>query len=641
MTESTATVAVDIADGELRVVCDSVPVLTTASHRLFFTSVLGFKPSADAFVGYRKHFDGSSGRILESVLRYLETHTIACELQPAASSLLRARRASGQALEAARVAGERVRQTELFDHPEIPGFRRTLKSYQLPAVAHMCSVAHSANFSVPGSGKTTMVLAAYALLKESLGIDKLLIVGPRSCFSPWEEEFFGCFGRDPNRVRLAGTPNERLNRYEEASASEIELVLVTYQTASNDSGKLTEFLRRHRTMLVLDESHYIKRLSGGVWARTLLDLAPFATKRVVLSGTPVPNGIEDIWSQMTFLWPDPPLLGAREQFQDRVNRNGPEVMEEVRDELEPLFWRVKKSDVALPLPEYHPIAVKMRPYQSTIYQALAVKVLSDIESRPAEREKLRQWRKAKMVRLLQAASNPSLLKEYSPEFKVPPLNAEGLSISQIIEKYSQFEVPAKVDFTVQLVESILAQDLSAKVVVWSAFVHNLATLDVALAKWRPRVIHGSVPKDATEDAEFNREQLIHDFKTDARYRVMLANPGACAESISLHRICKHAVYMDRSFNGSQYMQSLDRIHRLGLDPTDKVHYYLLTAEGTVDEVVDVRLKEKHERLLRLLEGDLATVDLDTEDVSEEADEVGDFEAMVRQLRERFNGSVPT
>lgn len=89
------------------------------------------------------------------------------------------------------------------------------------------------------------------------------------------------------------------------------------------------------------------------------------------------------------------------------------------------------------------------------------------------------------------------------------------------------------------------------------------------------------------------------------------------------------------------MQSLDRIHRLGLDPTDKVHYYLLTAEGTVDEVVDVRLKEKHERLLRLLEGDLATVDLDTEDVSEEADEVGDFEAMVRQLRERFNGSVPT
>lgn len=639
MSEVSSTAVLDITDSELRVVCDRAAVLTGANHRLFFTSVLGFKPSIDEFAGYRKPLDGSSGRVLESVVRYLQAYSIVSELSPAASGLLTARRASGQALEAARAAGERIRQTELFDHPVIPGFKRTLKSYQLPAVAHMCSVAHSANFSVPGSGKTTMVLAAYAQVKQSLGIEKLLIVGPRSCFSPWEEEFLGCFGRQPNCVRLAGTPNERLNRYEQAGQSDVELVLVTYQTASNDSGKLSEFLRRHKTMLVLDESHYIKRLSGGVWARTLLDLAPFATKRVVLSGTPVPNGIEDVWSQMTFLWPDPPLLGTSEQFHDRVSRSGPEITEEVRDELEPLFWRVKKSDVALPRPEYHRIPVKMRPYQSTIYQALAVKVLSDIESRPAEREKLRQWRKAKMVRLLQAASNPSLLAEYSPEFKIPPLNAEGLSISQIIEKYSQYEVPAKVDFTVQLVESILAEDQNAKVVIWSAFVHNLATLEVALAKWQPRVIHGSVPKDASEDSEFNREQLIQDFKTDARYRVMLANPGACAESISLHRICKHAVYMDRSFNGSQYMQSLDRIHRLGLAPTDIVHYYLLSAEGTVDEVVDMRLEEKHGRLLRLLEGDLATVDLDTDDVSEEADEVGDFEAMVRQLREQFNGAV--
>jgi SNF2 family DNA or RNA helicase len=357
---------------------------------------------------------------------------------------------------------------------------------------------------------------------------------------------------------------------------------------------------------------------------------------VVLSGTPVPNGIEDIWSQMTFLWPEPPLLGAREQFQDRVNRGGTRITEEIRDELSPLFWRVKKSDVALPPPEYHRIPVKMRPYQSTIYQALAAKVLSDIESRPSEREKLRQWRKAKMVRLLQAASNPTLLSEYSPEFKIPPLNAQGLSISQIIENYSQFEVPAKIDFTVQLVESILQKEPWAKVVVWSAFVHNLKTLDIALKNWQPRVIHGSIPKDASEDAEFNREQLIHDFKTDSKYRVMLANPGACAESISLHKICKHAVYMDRSFNGAQYMQSLDRIHRLGLDPSDKIHYYLLSAENTVDEVVDARLEEKHAKLIKLLEGDLATIDFDVEDVTEEADEVGDFEAIVLQLREQFD-----
>lgn len=131
---------------------------------------------------------------------------------------------------------------------------------------------------------------------------------------------------------------------------------------------------------------------------------------------------------MTFLWPDPPLLGTRERFQDRVQRGGADFAEQLRDELLPLFWRVKKSDVNLPPPEFHRIPVSLKPYQAAIYRALSVKVLADIETRPSEREKLRQWRKAKMVRLLQAASNPSLLSEYSPEFRVPPLSASGLSI---------------------------------------------------------------------------------------------------------------------------------------------------------------------------------------------------------------------
>jgi SNF2 family DNA or RNA helicase len=636
MSDIATEVAIDIAGNRVVLDCASSPSLTSASHRLFFTSIIGFSPVDAEFLGYSRTLDGGSGRLLETVLKYLESYGIPYSIGPAANGLLNARKASGQELQAAVNAGKVVHQTDLFDHPEVPGFKRTLKPYQLAAVAHMVAVNHSANFSVPGSGKTTMVLAAYAQIKESTGIEKILIVGPRSCFSPWEEEFESCFGRAPSSVRLSGTPLERAVHYDEASKPSTDLVLVTYQTATNDASQLGEFLRRHKTMMVLDESHYIKRLSGGVWSKALLDLAPYAAKRVILTGTPVPNGIEDIWSQMTFLWPEPPLLGARENFQDRVNRGGPDVTEEVRDELLPLFWRVKKSDVQLPPPEYHRISVPLKPYQSTIYRVLAAKVLSDIESRPAEREKLRQWRKAKIVRLLQAASNPSLLTEYSPEFKVPPLSASGLSVSEIIEGYSQFEVPAKIDFAVQLVQSILGKDASAKVIVWSAFVHNLETLALSLKAWEPRVIHGSVPKDVSEDAEFNRESLIRDFKTDAAYRLMLANPGACAESISLHRVCKHAIYMDRSFNGAQYMQSLDRIHRLGLEPTDKVHYYLLNATDTVDEVVDARLTDKHERLIRLLEGDLATVDLDIDDLSDEADEVGDFEAMVRQLRQQFD-----
>lgn len=634
MDDAAASVVIRIANERICIEWPPSLNLTTGTHRLFFTSIAQFAQAED-FSGFWRAVDGSTGRILEVVCHYLDSKAIPQELDVVARALVEARKISGQALEIARRAGAEVHQAELFEQRVIPGFQRQLKNYQLPAVAHMLAVGHSANFSVPGSGKTTMVLAAYALLRGSGGIEKILVIGPRSCFAPWEEEFEGCFGRPARSVRLSGTPTERAIRYCDARAPDTDLVLVTYQTAANDSMQLVEFLRRQKTMLVLDESHYIKRLLGGVWAPAVLELAPYAAKRVILSGTPVPNGIEDIWSQMTFLWPDPPILGTRERFNDRVLRGGTKIAEEIREELLPLFWRVKKSDVDLPTPEFHRIPVPLKPYQAAIYQALAVKVLSDIESRPEEREKLRQWRKAKMVRLLQAASNPSLLTEYSPEFKVPPLSATGLSVSQIIEKYSAYEIPAKVDFAVQLVESILNRDPTAKVVVWSAFVHNLTTLSESLKAYEPRVIHGAVPKDASEDTEFNRESLIHDFKTNTRYRVMLANPGACAESISLHRICKHAIYMDRSFNGAQYMQSLDRIHRLGLESTDAVHYYILNAVDTVDEIVDVRLEEKRERLRKLLEGDLATVDLDDEGVSESSDEVGDFEAMVQQLRQQF------
>lgn len=623
-----------IFGGRLRVGCPESLNLTTGFRLTFFTNIAGFTLDINSRE-FSRPVDSGTGSAIEAVCRFFKSKSISFNLDSAAEAYVKARSTAGQTFNAAREAGAKIHQTELFDQPLIPGFKRILKKYQVLAVAHMVAVKHSGNFSVPGSGKTTMVLAAYAILRED-SLDQIVIIGPRSCFAPWEEEFEGCFGRPPRSIRLSGTPAERATRYTEARGADVDIILVTYQTAANDCAQLVELLKNKKTMLVLDESHYVKRLSGGVWAPAMLELAPFAAKRVILTGTPVPNGIEDIWSQMTFLWPDPPLLGTRERFTDRVQTGGSGMAGEIRDELLPLFWRVKKSDVDLPEPIFYYISVSMKPYQAAIYRAIGIKVLSDIEASPVEREKLRLWRKAKMVRLLQAASNPSLLTEHSPEFEVPPLNAAGLTVSQLIENYSDYEVPAKVEMAVKLVESILAKDPHAKVVVWSAFVHNLVTLDKALANYEPRVIHGKVPKDASEDSDFNREGLIRDFKTNPRYRVMLANPGACAESISLHKICKHAIYMDRSFNGAQYMQSLDRIHRLGLERADIVHYYVLKATETVDELVNSRLEDKRKCLIRLLEGDLATIDLDNDDVTEASEEVGDFEAMVQQLREQLS-----
>ena len=120
--------------------------------------------------------------------------------------------------------------------------------------------------------------------------------------------------------------------------------------------------------------------------------------------------------------------------------------------------------------------------------------------------------------------------------------------------------------------------------------------------------------------------------------MLIANPAACAESISLHKVCHHAIYLDRSFNCAHYLQSLDRIHRLGLGPNEKTNYYLLLSSHTIDEVVHLRLKDKMEKMRRVIESDLPGVipGYWTEDLGEE--EKIDFDLVEDHIRDLCSAS---
>lgn len=74
--------------------------------------------------------------------------------------------------------------------------------------------------------------------------------------------------------------------------------------------------------------------------------------------------------------------------------------------------------------------------------------------------------------------------------------------------------------------------------------------------------------------------------------VLISNPATLGEGISLHQVCHDAVYVDRDFMAGRFLQSLDRIHRLGLPPDTKTHVTVLAARGTIDEVVAMRLEKK-------------------------------------------------
>ena len=91
---------------------------------------------------------------------------------------------------------------------------------------------------------------------------------------------------------------------------------------------------------------------------------------------------------------------------------------------------------------------------------------------------------------------------------------------------------------------------------------------------------------------------LKEFKISKEPNVLIANPAACAESISLHKVCHHAIYLDRTFNCGQYLQSLDRIHRIGLSKDEKVFYHILQAENSIDETIHRRLNEKEKNMLK-------------------------------------------
>jgi len=513
----------------------------------------------------------------------------------------------------------------------INGFKRTLKPFQRPAVSHMLHVPHAANFSVPGSGKTTITLAAFAKLRSRDGIEALVVVGPRSSFATWEAELSACLtDQNPRVVRIAGSKRDRARGWR--VAQDATLLLLNYHAAANDLRSLGDLLSKKRCMLVLDESHYVKNISDSKWSAAVREVAPLATKRVILSGTPAPNSLVDLWSQFTFLYPGALALGTRDEFLQRLQDSGTDATQVVRDEISPLFWRIKKSQLRLPKPTVRKIRVALGQVQSAIYDALAARVLADSEKAPKELLKLKQWRRARMIRLLQAASNPSLLARYSNEFRLPPLAASGLPVSQLIDKYPEFEVPAKITQAASLVKNLAAR--GRKIILWTTFVYNIQTLLTLLRDISPLPLYGAIPASKAEDADVNREKIIDCFLHDKSSRVLIANPAACAESISLHTACHDAIYLDRSFNAAHFLQSKERIHRVGLKATDRINYYILLARDTIDEVVDDRLEEKQQRLLKLLETDLATVDLDSSEdvVSEEADEEIDFRETLRQIR---------
>jgi SNF2 family DNA or RNA helicase len=260
--------------------------------------------------------------------------------------------------------------------------------------------------------------------------------------------------------------------------------------------------------------------------------------------------------------------------------------------LKPLFARTTKDELGLPEVSTSIRRVPLPPLHREIYDAL----ISQFSPRAIAAQDDFQALGKVMVYLLMAATSPALLAvgttRYEPlAYQVPPLAIPiGAPLVELMRDLPSYEMSPKYQETLAIVAANAA--MGRKTIVWSTFVRSIKTLERILSDFSPAIVFGG-----TED----RDEQIKRFRNDADCMVLLSNPATLGEGISLHHECHDAIYVDRDFAAGRFLQSLDRIHRLGLRQDQETRITVLSAEGTIDEVVEQRLEVKLKFMGRILD----------------------------------------
>lgn len=496
-----------------------------------------------AFLGVRRE-----------IAQYLRDHGIGCVYAEPVRALLQSvnARSYQAALRAKPLTEDAVRE-----RLAAAGFTRRLTPEQMKNVRQLSPLPAGATFSVPGAGKTTEALAYFFC--NAKPDDRLLVVGPLSAMGAWETQLHDCCPDEPYRfVRLRGGERKIDRLLRDAPRFSV----ISYGQLPMASHLIREFLTYHSVFMFLDESHRIKSGRAGVSPQEILKLSLLPERKLILSGTPCPQSVADLIPQLEFLYPD--------QTADA---------DTVVQLFQPVYVRTTKGQLGIPPITHRHVTLEMSPLQREVYGALRSETkrqLMTALSDPA-RCSLRDIG-AKIMKVIEFTSAPSLL---APELE----HVFGHQLGELLVA----ERGPKIEYACARARALAAE--GKKVIIWSQFVKNVLLITEELKDLGADCIYGGVdPGD--EDEEDTREWKIREFHTDPRKMVLVLNPAAASEAISLHRVCHHAIYVDRSFNAAHYLQSEDRIHRLGITENEAPTVELLECRDTIDEVIDARLTQK-------------------------------------------------
>ncbi len=265
-----------------------------------------------------------------------------------------------------------------------------LYAYQQEGMLHLAFTGRALLADEMGLGKTVQAVAACALLHRLHGIRRVLVVAPASLKAEWEEQI-AKFSDLPSLI-IQGTRAQRLRQYEQSTF----FYLANYEQIRPDVKEINQILAPD--VIILDEAQRIKNWQ----TKTATAVKQLSSRYAfVLTGTPVENRIDEIYSIAQFL--DPHLFGPLFRFNrdfyqldERGHAVGYKNLDKLHERLRPLMLRRRKADVEGQLPgrTVKNYFVAMHPEQRLRYDEYKTRV-----ARLTQLAKKRPLKKEEMERL--------------------------------------------------------------------------------------------------------------------------------------------------------------------------------------------------------------------------------------------------
>lgn len=482
-----------------------------------------------------------------------------------------------------------LHRTEPTDYDTYWPFKVKPKDYQLKVFAVARTLPYIALAPVaPGTGKTKMALDIAADKFMRGEIDCVAVVAaPRGVHRQWVKRAIPEHGTDAIKWSAAfwkptaKTPDAIMKPN---GRRRLRVLTFNVEAFSTSSGKaanaLAAFMASGRCLLIEDESSRIKTpnakrtlafIGETKRGKRIKGLAEYAVSRMILTGTPITKGLEDLWAQYEFL--DPGIIGMSNYYAFRarycvtapafrgalpgvVKITGYRNVEEFVRKIAPVTFVVPKSVLGLPPKSYEELPVDLTTEQKAAYKATAKQLVEALREAGIAKSKNGG---VKYMRLQQILCG----RIYAP--------GETIEEPPVLQTIPSYRISTLTDY----VDSSLSD---RPTIIWSRFTQDIEDIAAALRKLgrRPVTYYGDTSDDDREAAVMAmRRGEATDF---------VSNPAAGGMGIDgLQEVCEVAIYYASSWNREERWQSEDRIHRLGMAGT--ALYVDMIAPGTVDRQI--------------------------------------------------------